>query len=334
MTRAAEPRLRFKAVVLAAGLGTRMRSTLPKVMHRVLGWPMVTFPVELALAAGAEEVCVVVGHGRELVEKYLADRYDHGSPLAVTTRVQHQMLGTADAVNAARECFEDYDGAVMILSGDVPNLPQEVVAELTRVHAEGRSPVTLLTAHDPTPNQYGRIVRTADGSVARIVEFKDADEAQRALTEVNIGTYLVDAPFLRDGLARIGSANAAGEFYLTDLVQMAAEAGAPARAVVGDDIEALHGVNDRAHLARSIAYARQRRNDALMRAGVTMIDPATTTVDMDVVVGDDATIEPCVYLTGNTTIGRGCTIELGCRIDSVDVPPGDRVRAFSRLGPG
>lgn len=326
-----ENHLRFKAVILAAGLGTRMKSSLPKVMHQVLGWPMVTFPVEIALAAGAEEVVVVVGHGRDLVERYLSDRYDGGDPLRVRTAVQEKMLGTADAVNAAADAFADYDGAVMILSGDVPNLPPEAVAELTRVHAASDSPVTLLTAHDPTPNQYGRIVRANSGDVIRIVEYKDANATQRNLTEVNIGTYLVDAAFLRDGLARIDSENAAGEFYLTDLVQMAWDAGTPAGAVVGDDIEALHGVNDRSHLARATAYARRRRNTRIMQSGVTMHDPDTTTVDMDVVVGTDVTIEPCVVLKGTTQIGHGAYVETGCRLTDVDVQPGDRVRANSRL---
>lgn len=311
----------FKAVILAAGLGTRMKSQLPKVMHAVLGRPMIAYPVDVALASGAVEVAVVVGHGRDLVEDYLRGRYGD----VVSTHVQHQMLGTADAVRSGSPAFDTFEGAVIILSGDVPNLTADTVAQLIDVHAHGRSPVTLLTAHDPTPNAYGRIDRDSAGAVTQIVEFKDADERQRAITEVNIGTYVVDAAFLRDGLGRIGTDNAAGEFYLTDLIAMAAAAGRPAQTVVAEDIVALHGVNDRAHLADAQHYARRRRNTALMRSGVTMLDPATTTIEADVVVGNDAVLEPCVYLLGETHVGSGARVGAHSRLESCTVAAGAAV---------
>lgn len=325
-------RIDLKAVVLAAGLGTRMNSSLPKVMHRVLGWPLVTYPIERALAGGAHEVAVVVGHGREHVEAFLARRYDDGGPMAVTTHVQHEMRGTADAVRSALPAFENFGGAVLILSGDVPNLPQRVVSDLIHAHSLGASPVTLLTARAEKGHAYGRIVRNDRDAVLRIVEHKDATTQERDIDEVNMGAYLVDAAFLRDGLGRIGTDNAAGEFYLTDLVAMAAEAGTPATAVVGDDIAALHGVNDRVELARAAAFARSQRNDAIMRSGVTMLDPGSVLIDMDVVVGTDVVLEPCVYLTGATRVGQGAIIEHGCRVEDADIPPGTRVPAFSRLG--
>lgn len=318
---------RFKAVVLAAGLGTRMKSRLPKVMHRVLGWPMVAFPVERALAAGAEEVAVVVGYGKELVQAELHSRYASLGEGRVTTYEQREMLGTADAVKAALHAFEDYGGAVMILSGDVPNLSEQVIAEVVASHAASDSPVTLVSAHDKSPNAYGRIVRDAAGRCQRIVEFKDASDIERALTEVNVGTYLVDAVFLRDGLARIDSANAAGEFYLTDLIRMAADAGAPANVVVADDINALHGVNDRVQLARATDYARRLRNEAVMRTGVTLIDPASVTIDMDVVLGTDIVIEPGVVLLGQTQIGDGAVLEAGVRLENATVAENGRVCA-------
>ena len=243
--------MKFKAVVLAAGKGTRMKSELPKVMHPVCGRPMLAVPVDIALAAGAEEVAVVVGYKREQVERWLSSAYD----ARVTTHVQEEMNGTADAVRSAQGAFAGYDGAVLILYGDVPNLPAAEVDAIVALHQSGASPLTLLTAHDPTPNAYGKLVRTADDRAARIVEHKDASEAERALTEVNIGVYLADAPFLNEGLSRMSNDNVQGEFYLTDLVEMAHERSASANVRVASDMDALHGVNTQEELARAEAYA-------------------------------------------------------------------------------
>lgn len=327
----------FKAVVLAAGKGTRLNSPLPKVLHPVLGREMISYPIDAALAAGATEVAVVVGHGRELVERALQSRYatnvdDGPGDAYVTTHVQHEMRGTADAVKAAAASFADLDGLVLILSGDVPNLPAEAIAGLLKLQAQGdKSPVAMITAHDPTPNAYGRIVRDGTGAVREITEFADAGDDVKALTEVNLGTYLVDAAFLREGLSKIDSDNAQGEFYLTDLVEMAYAAGTPTLALVRDDIDALHGVNDRAHLARAVAYARHRRNTAIMRTGVTMIDPDSVTIDLDVTVGHDVTIEPGCYLLGSTNVGPGAHIELGARLENANIEPGLRVAAHTRI---
>ena len=326
----------FKAVVLAAGMGTRLNSPVPKVLHKVLGREMVTYPIDAALAAGAVEVAVVVGHGRDQVERALDRRYqtnidDGPGDAYVTTHVQHEMLGTADAVKAAAPAFAEFDGAVMILSGDVPNIPSECIAQLLEIHERGLSPVSMVTAHDQTKNAYGRIERDAIGGVTAITEYKDAGEAVRALTEVNLGTYLVDADFLRDGLAKIDSNNAQGEFYLTDLVAMAYASGRPTQTLIWEDIDALHGVNDRTHLARATRYARIKRNDAIMRSGVTMIDPDSVTVDMDATVGHDVTIEPGCYLLGTTTVGAGAHLELGVRLENATVEAGAVVPAQSRI---
>lgn len=327
----------FKAVVLAAGKGTRLNSPLPKVLHSVLGREMITYPIDAALAAGATEVAVVVGHGRELVERALETRYstnvdDGPGDACVTTHVQHEMRGTADAVKSAAAAFDDFDGLVLILSGDVPNLPAEAIAGLLELQASGDgAPVTMITAHDPTPNSYGRIVRDGTGAVRRITEFADADDDVKALTEVNLGTYLVDAAFLREGLAKIGADNAQGEFYLTDLVEMAYRAGSPTLALVWDDIDALHGVNDRSHLARATAYARRKRNEAIMRTGVTMIDPDSVTIDRDVTIGHDVTIEPGCYLLGTTIVGPGAHLELGTRLENAEIEAGLRVAAHTRI---
>jgi bifunctional UDP-N-acetylglucosamine pyrophosphorylase/glucosamine-1-phosphate N-acetyltransferase len=317
----------FRAVVLAAGLGTRMRSELPKVMHRVLGLPMVTYPVQHALKLGADEVAVVVGHGRALVEAWLSERF---AGARVSTHVQHAMNGTADAVRSAHAAFDDFEGSVMILYGDVPNLAEADLESLLRVHRESGGILTFLTAHAQGQTDYGRIVRDGSGRARAIVEFKDCTEAERALTEVNIGLYLVDAAFLRDGLSRLDASNAQGEFYLTDLVKLAYDRGCPAAVVVSDDIEALHGVNNRAQLAGAEAYARSRANRALMLSGVTLRDPATVYVDADVVVERDAELEPGVMLLGRTRVGARARVELGSRLEDVEVEAGAVVSAGTR----
>lgn len=319
--------LSFRAVVLAAGLGTRMKSALPKVMHRVRGLPMVTYPIEHALALGADEVAVVVGHGRELVEQWLEARF---AGRKVSTHVQHQMLGTADAVKSAKAAFEGYDGAVLILYGDVPNVAAEDIGRLAALHRASGGILSFLTAHADGPTDYGRIVRDGEGRAKAIVEHKDCSEAQRRITEVNIGIYLVDAAFLTEGLARLDASNAQGEFYLTDLVSLAYDRGQPAAVVVSDEIEALHGVNNREQLARAERYAQARANRALMLAGVTLIDPETTYTEQDCVVEQDVTIEPFVSLLGRTHIGAGSTVESFCRLENATVAPGSRIAAGTR----
>lgn len=248
--------LSFKAVILAAGMGTRMKSQKPKVLHEVLGVPMVAYPAQIAAKYAAEEIAVVVGYGREEVEASLRSRI---STDRFAFYIQHQMIGTADAVKSAEAAFANYDGAILILYGDVPNLPSSAVEKLINMHEKGSSPITMLTAISTGDSDYGRIVRTDDGTVQKIVEYRDANLEQREIKEVNIGVYLVDAPFLRKGLANLENSNSQNEFYLTDLIEMAFLADSPTQVLVGDDIEALHGVNTREQLARAEEYARMHR---------------------------------------------------------------------------
>lgn len=306
-----------------------MKSVRPKVLHEVLGRPMVWYAVDSALAADARRVTVVVGHGREQVEASLHGRYANAP---VDTAVQHQMLGTADAVKSAAAAFNSHDGPVAILSGDTPNVRTEDVALLLDHHRTTGALVTLMSAMDPDEHHYGRIVRDAAGRVERITEFKDATPPVRALREVNMGLYIVEAPFLREALSRTTSDNAAGEFYLTDIVSMAATSGR-AQALIAPDIATLHGVNDRVQLAQAAAIARDRRNLELMRSGVTLQDPSTTWVHPDVRIEADAIIEPFVQLTGTTWIEAGAVIGAhsslhDCRIGAgALVAPGTNLNA-------
>ncbi len=288
----------FTAVILAAGLGTRMKSGLPKVLHEVLGRPMLFWAIDSALAAGAHSVVVVVGHGRQQVEELLTARYTHAP---VTTAVQHRMLGTADAVQAASAHFSSDERPVLIMSGDAPNVRRRDIQDLLQLHLQERALVTITSADDHDEHHYGRIVRTSDGRVSGIVEYKDASPEQRAITEVNMGLYAADPAFLRSALARTNASNAAGEFYLTDIVSMAAADGA-AHTLKADRIERFHGVNDRAQLARANAIARDARNLKLMQSGVTLVDPATTWIHGRAWVEPDCVLEPGVVLTGGTVI--------------------------------
>lgn len=312
------------ALLLAAGLGTRMKSTLPKVMHPVAGRPMVGHVLDRAFEAGADAVTVVTGHGRDQVEAWITGAFpDH----AIAFRRQERMLGTADAVRSAADRFAGTDDDVLILYGDVPGLPADALRAVVDLHRAGDGPLTLLSAHDTEEHGYGRIVRAPDGSAARIVEFKDASPAERAITEVNVGVYCVQAGFLTDALTRMDDQNAAGEFYLTDLVAIAAAAGTPARIVVADTIDALHGVNTRVQLAEAERQAQRRIATKWMLAGATLHNPDSTWIDEGVMVGRDVVLEPGVTLRGNTRLEDGVHVESGVRLEDVTVPAGTRVRA-------
>jgi bifunctional UDP-N-acetylglucosamine pyrophosphorylase/glucosamine-1-phosphate N-acetyltransferase len=327
------PARRPRAVVLmAAGLGTRMKSHTIKVLHPVAGRPMIHYPVRLGLELGAERVVVVLGHQRERVEAYLRGAFPD-APL--TFAVQAEPLGTAHAVSCAVPALEGFEGDVFILSGDVPNLGVDAVAPLAAL--EGA--VRLLGMRPAEPAQYGRLVFDGD-ALTRIVEFKDATPAERALQAVNAGIYAVDSGFLFVTLGRLGRNNAQGEYYLTDLVAHAHAAGRGARAIVleGTAAEDLLGVNDRAELA----MAEQRMQTALrrrwMRAGVSMVDPARVTLHDGVTLGADTVLEPDVALLGATRIGADCHLEQGVRLMDTDVADGAIIHAYSqaertRIGP-
>jgi bifunctional UDP-N-acetylglucosamine pyrophosphorylase/glucosamine-1-phosphate N-acetyltransferase len=300
--------------------------------------------VKRALELGASPVVVVVGHQAEAVEAALAAALP-GAP--VRFAVQTEQLGTAHAVLAARDALKGYDGPVAILSGDTPLLARETLEEVVR--ARGSAPVAFATMRLAEPRGYGRVVRDAEGKPARVVEEKDANEAERRLDEVNAGLYCADAGFLWDALARVGSANAQKEFYLTDLVAMAARRGGAV--AVGVPAEEAAGVNDREELARAARALTRRTASALMKAGVTIEDPERFDCDEGVEIGADTVVEPNVRLRGRTRVGSGCRIGQGSVLtdavleDGVTVNPYSvvnesvvRARAvvgpFSRLRPG
>ncbi|MBR7743701.1 bifunctional UDP-N-acetylglucosamine diphosphorylase/glucosamine-1-phosphate N-acetyltransferase GlmU [Phycicoccus sp. BSK3Z-2] len=304
-------------IVLAAGEGTRMKSALPKVLHPLGGTTLLGHAVRAARHTGAAHVSVVVRHARERVVEFCTG-FDAGLVIAD----QDDVKGTGRAVECGLEALPaDLHGTVLVTYGDVPLLTGETLVALTEAHDASGSAVSVVTAHVPDPTGYGRVVRDEGGHVARIVEQKDASEDERALTEINSGIYAFDAALLRDALARVGTDNAQGEKYLTDVVQIARAAGREVRAHVVDDAWQTEGVNDRVQLATLGRVLNERVCERHMRAGVTIVDPASTWIDVDVSIGQDTTVLPCTQLLGATTIGAGAVV--GPEVTLTDTEVGD-----------
>lgn len=303
------------AIVLAAGKGTRMKSDLPKVLHRVCGLPMVEHVVRALRGAGVERVVVVVGHGGERVQEELGDGVDYAW--------QREQLGTGHAVRCAIEALKGHEGTVIVASGDTPLIDAVSISELLQAH-EGNA-VTVGAAHLDDPTGYGRVVRDAQGRPCRIVEQKDATPEQRKIQEVNAGLYAFDGKALFDLLPRLRNVNAQNEYYLTDLVAMAASDGLMVGAHHAD-AALLQGVNDRWQLAEAEADLRRSilRRHALN--GVTFRDPTTTYVDADVQIGSNSTIEPGCHLLGLTTVGADARIGPNAVLRDAQVGKGAKVQ--------
>ncbi|GEB34019.1 MULTISPECIES: bifunctional UDP-N-acetylglucosamine diphosphorylase/glucosamine-1-phosphate N-acetyltransferase GlmU [Brevibacillus] len=306
---------KIHAVVLAAGQGTRMKSKLYKVLHPVCGKPMVQHVVDTMVSMQVEDIVVVVGHGADVVRAKLGE--------GVTYALQEEQLGTAHAVSQAAPFLQDKEGTTFLLYGDVPLLSEQTLSALLTYHEEQQAAATVLTAVLPDPTGYGRIVRNEAGEVLRIVEHKDATEAERAVQEINTGIYCYDNRKLWKALAEVKNDNAQGEYYVTDVVGILREAGEKVVAYEAVDPEETMGVNDRVQLSEAEAYMRKRIANGHMRNGVTIIDPASTYIEADVVIGADTVIQPGTFLRGRTTIGTDCVI--GPQADLTDVQVGSGV---------
>jgi bifunctional UDP-N-acetylglucosamine pyrophosphorylase/glucosamine-1-phosphate N-acetyltransferase len=295
---------------MAAGEGTRMRSSLPKMLHPVCGQPMVAWPILAAREAGAGRVGVIVSPGRDL---------SPALPEGVETVEQPQADGTGGAIRAALPLIEEAE-SVLILSGDVPLIGTDTIAALLAAHEASPAAATMLTIELDDPAAYGRVVRGPGGEVERVVEAKaagDADPAQLAIREINAGTYVFDAAPLATALAGLANDNAQGEYYLPDVFPALREAGHTVAAHLADDLAVTMGVNNRADLAAVEAEARRRILEAHMLAGVTVVDPASTWIDAGVEIGADARIEPGTSLRGATEIGAGAVVgPLSTLVDS------------------
>ncbi len=303
-----EPRL-AAVVVLAAGEGTRMRSaSTPKVLHPLCGRTMLGHVVHAARALDPDELVVVVGHAREQVTAHLAE-----VDPAARAVVQEQQHGTGHAVRVALTALaeisgEPLTGTVVVVPGDAPLLTSDTLAALVRRHAEAGAATTLLTAVLDDPTGYGRVVRDDEGAVVAVVEQRDADEVVLAVREVATSVYAFDAMLLTAALQRLTTDNAQGEEYLTDVVGLHREAGAVVTASVAPDAAETMGVNDRVQLAQARALLRDRLVEQHQRAGVTVVDPRTTWVDVDVQLAMDVVLEPGCQLQGATSVAAGAVV--------------------------
>src|SRR5262245_59647643 len=315
----------FAAVVLCAGKGTRMKSDRPKVLHPLLGRPLCAYPVARALEVGAGPVVAVIGHQADAVSASMQALFP-GRPLSFA--VQAEQRGTADAVRSAKEALAGWQGPVMILYGDTPLLTVETLRALHQAYEFSGSPLAMVTTTPPSPQGYGRVVREG-GKVARVVEQRDCTPEQAAIREINAGLYVMDAHFLWDALGSVSPSNAQGEFYLTDLVQMAAQK-KPVAALQVDFAE-VQGVNDRAELAACAKAMQRRINAASLKAGVTMADPDSAFVEEGVALEPDVELGPMVSLRGRTSLGRGVTVGQGCVLTDSAVAEGVELKPYSVL---
>jgi bifunctional UDP-N-acetylglucosamine pyrophosphorylase/glucosamine-1-phosphate N-acetyltransferase len=331
------------AVILAAGKGTRMRCKTPKVVQPVAGRPMIGYALELVTALHAAPVVFVLGHQTEEVRRHL--------PAVGWQAVeQTEQMGTGHALQQTEEILKDFPGDVLVLHADVPLLQADTLRRLVQTHQRSGAVATLLTAVMDQPGRLGRVIRQPDGQVAKIVEALDATEAERAITEINTGTYCFQASFVFPALHHLSSNNAKGEYYLTDVIGAACLTGQAVQAVQTDDWREAIGVDSKADLARAEAIIRQQVLERLMANGVTVIDPHTTYVHPEVQVGCDTVLHPNTHLLGRTVIGEDCeiwpntvirdstladgvTIFPSCVISGSTIAEGAHVGPFAHLRP-
>ena len=311
------------SVILAAGKGTRMKSDLVKVLHPLLGHPMLHYTVDLSLNhIEAEKTIVVVGHQADQIQERFKD-------LKIEFALQEKQLGTGHAVLQVLPLLHGFTGTVLILCGDVPLVKAETLKSFINTFLENDSTIAVLTAVVKDPSGYGRILRGEEGWLEKIVEEKDASEEERLIREINTGIYCVRSTFLIEGLKEIGKENAQGEYYLTDLAEVARKRDLRCSAhMVADPVEVM-GINTRVDLATATEVLRQEKVKELMLSGVTIINPRATYVDRAVEIGKDTTLYPNCTLQGRTRIGERCVIEPNSKISDTEIGNGVTIRSCS-----
>jgi bifunctional UDP-N-acetylglucosamine pyrophosphorylase/glucosamine-1-phosphate N-acetyltransferase len=310
-------------LVLAAGKGKRMKSGRAKVLHEIAGRPLLGYPLAVAEALGPERLVVVIGRDADLVRERFQGR--------ARFVLQAEQKGTGHAVLVAREALEGFTGDVLILYGDTPLLRETTLRHMLELKAARRADLVMLSALVPLP---GRVVRDASGRVARIVEVTDATPEELAIPEGNTGVYLVCSELLWKALAQVDDRNEQGEIYLTDIVGRAVSEGRVVEALVLGDADESLGINTRAELARAAEVVRTRKNEALMASGVTLVDPASTYVDVDVEIGSDSLLEPGVVITGPSRLGAEVHVKAHTVIESSRLEDGVVIGPMAHLRPG
>lgn len=318
-----EPRA-LDVLVLAAGLGTRMRSNLAKVLHRADGRPLINHVCRTAAALSPEKIYIVIGHQAEEVRSAVLEQFDEADVVFVE---QKQQLGTGDAVNSAREFLEERDSTVLVLSGDVPLIRAETLSGLIQQHHTHRNTAaTILTVTQDDPTGYGRVIRGPGGAFERIVEQKDANDAERETREINAGIYCFNTRRLFETLNNVKNDNAQGEYYLTDVPALLNAAGDEVAIFHHNDPREIEGVNNRRQLADIERLIRERTIERLMlENGVTFIDPETTYISEFATVGRDSVIYPNVSIEGASEIGEAATVRAGTRITNSRIGSGVEV---------
>lgn len=291
--------MKISTIILAAGQGTRMNSNLPKVLHKLNGKPLAQYSIDLARSVNSNRVVVVIGNGAELVQETL--RGD------ISFAPQTQRLGTAHAVLAAEGVLGKAEGLTLVISGDMPLLTSQTLNALTRKQQENDGPFSLLTVKSENPRGFGRIVRDPDDGLLAIVEEAQASPEQLKIDELNVGAYCFDNSWLWEALKKI-KVSPKGEYYLTDVVEIAVAEGLKVGSVLVEDEEEAMGINNRIHLAEAERVLRRRINSEHMSTGVTMIDPERVYIEDGVKIGRDTLLRPNTYLSGRTVIGEGCDI--------------------------
>lgn len=309
--------MKLKTIILAAGKGTRMKSELPKVIHKVCGKEMVNHVITASSKAGSAETVVVVGHGAEKVQKVLMD--------GTATVIQEQQLGTGHAVLMAEKYINDND-RILVLCGDTPLINVKTISDFVHFHEDNRYAVSVLSAHIENPEGYGRIVRDSSGEFLKIVEQKDASKEERRISEINSGIYCFEGKALKSALSSLSNKNAQGEYYLTDAIEIIRNQGMKAGACDSACEQEIMGVNDRVQLAKAEMIMRKRINEGHMVCGVTIIDPANTYIESDVEIGNDTIIYPGAIISSGSVVGKNCIIGSGCRIEESVIEDGASIQ--------
>ncbi len=306
------------SVILAAGKGTRMKSKMPKVLHRVCGEPMLAHVVRAAAEAGVDQNFIVIGHEAEMVKEAMGQSVEYV--------LQLEQLGTGHAVMQAEPLLQDFKGSIIVLCGDTPLITPETISKIIQNHLNSGYAGTVLTAEMDDPTGYGRVIRDKAGQVMEIVEHKDASPDQLAIMEVNTGVYCFSGPKLFSGLKEVTPSNAQGEYYLTDVLAILKQKGEKVGAVkVGDPLETM-GINNRVQLAEAESILRKKILDKLMLDGVTIIDPLNTYIGPEVTIGFDSVIHPGTIIEGRCRLGEACEVGPYTRLKDTELGKGVTVQ--------